>query len=88
MVPYRGEWESFAAVLEQQDEKREFVRSLCNELGIPSLDGREAFDEAIAAEGPEPFFINEPVWDFHFSGRGHQLYADWLAQVLPISHHP
>ncbi len=86
MVPYRGEWESFAAVLEQQGEKREFVRSLCDEFGIPCLDGREAFAEAIAEEGPEPFFINEPVWDFHFSKRGHQLYADWLARILPISH--
>ena len=88
MVPYRGEWESFAAVLEQQGEKRRFVQSLCDELEIPCLDGRAAFDEAIAEAGPAPFFVNEPVWDFHFSDKGHQLYADWLARVLPIPSHP
>jgi hypothetical protein len=88
MVPYRGEWESFAAALEQQDEKRAFVQSLCQEFGIPCLDGREAFNDAIAQEGPAPFFVNEPVWDFHFSDRGHQLYADWLARVLLTPHRP
>lgn len=84
MVPYRGTWESYAAVLEKQDEKRAFVQSLCAELAIPCLDGREALEEAIAADGPARFFINEPVWDFHFSDDGHRLYAEWLARVLPI----
>ena len=88
MVPYRGEWESFAAVLEQQGEKREFVKALCDEFKITCLDGRSAFEEAIAKDGPEPIFINEPVWDFHFSDAGHKLYAEWLARVLPISTGP
>ena len=88
MVPYRGEWEAFAAVLEQQGEKRAFVQSLCDEFGIPCLDGREAFDDAIVDVGPEPFFINKPVWDFHFSDEGHRLYAEWLTRVLPTPTRP
>lgn len=83
MVPWRGEWETYSSVLEQQAENRSFVRSLCDELQIPCFDGREAFNEAVAREGPAPFFINEPVWDVHFSARGHKLYAEWLARVLP-----
>jgi hypothetical protein len=84
MVPFRGEWEPYTHVLDVQRSNRAFLQALCAELDIPCLDGREAFNGVVDREGVRPFFVNEPVWDIHFSSRGQQVYADWLHRVLPI----
>ena len=83
MVPYRGSWEPTPAGMDERESLREFAQSLCQDLQMVCLDGREAFNDAIQEAGTPPFFINEPVWDYHFSAEGHRLYAEWLKGVLP-----
>ncbi len=83
LVPYRGLWDPAASQMRERESVRVFVESFCRALDIPCLDGREAFATSVAAHGTAPYFINEPVWDYHFSGAGHRLYAEWLKQVLP-----
>jgi hypothetical protein len=82
MVPYRGSWDSTPSGMEDRESLRLFARTLCDDLQILCLDGREAFNEAVLEAGTSPYFISEPVWDYHFSPAGHRLYAEWLHEVL------
>ncbi len=82
MVPYRGTLEPSYSGVKERESVRLFVQSLCEELQIPCLDGKEAFHEAVLKEGTTPYFISDPVWDYHFTAVGHQLYAEWLHRVL------
>jgi hypothetical protein len=86
LVPYRGNWEPTPSGMEERESLRLFAQSLCDDLHMPCLDGREAFNEALLEAGTSLYFISEPVWDYHFTSEGHRLYSEWLQKVLPTLH--
>jgi hypothetical protein len=84
LLPYRGVLEGDVEVRERLAPMVEGVVGLCESLGIRCLDGAAALAELTAAGEVEKGFINEPVWDYHFSARGHGLVAEWLVRVLGL----
>jgi hypothetical protein len=84
LLPYRGALEGDAEVRRTMAPMLDGVLELCDSLGIRCLDGSEAFGALTESGTVEAGFINEPVWDYHFSAEGHRIVAEWLVGVLGL----
>ena len=84
LLPYRGVLEGDSQEAERLAPMRDGVLAVCEVEGIRCLDGAGLFGELVESESVEKGFINEPVWDYHFSAAGHRLVAEWLVRVLGL----
>ena len=82
LLPYRGVLEGDSEVAARLAPMTEGVLALCRAEGIRCLDGSEAFGPLVESGEVGKGFIDEPVWDYHFSAMGHRLVAEWLFEWL------
>ncbi len=82
LLPFRGLLEGDTAVAPALARRRTSVLEICQDLQLDCYDGLAALAGLRGAEEISAAFINDPVWDYHFSGEGHRLLAEWLEREL------
>ncbi len=84
LLPYRGVLEGESVEQQRISPMRSGVLEICEQHGIRCLDGTAPFARLVESGDVESAFINEPVWDYHFSAEGHRIVAEWLVEVLGL----
>lgn len=82
LLPYRRALEGDDAVSGKLAATQARVLQMCLDVGVRCLDGGEAFGSLAESGSIAAAFVSKPVWDYHFSNRGHRLLAEWLRRVL------